>query len=336
MIIIVPLGTVISGEGEDEPRAELLEQGERYILASGGKGGRGNKHFATSVNQTPRFAEAGLSGEEGRFRLELRMIADVGIIGLPNAGKSTLLAAASHAKPKIGSYAFTTLEAQLGVVQIGFETFLLADIPGLVPGAHEGVGLGDQFLRHISRNRMLLHLVSGESEHPVEDVNLVNSELESYDARVASLPQILVITKLDLPHVREREQEVRSQLGVFGNEVHAISGLTGEGVTELLAPTLRLLKQAQERPDIQPEREGFQVFRPQPRDAEREVIREGEVFVLEGAHVPSLVLSHDVSGSEHASIVRERLRRTRWRNALEHAGIKPGDKVRVGEMEIVW
>lgn len=337
LVVVVPLGTQVYREEEDAPIVELMEHGERFILAQGGKGGRGNKHFATSVNQTPRFAEAGLPGEEGSFRLELRMIADIGIIGLPNAGKSTLLAASSSAKPKIGDYAFTTLEPQLGVVQVGYDTFLLADIPGLVPGAHEGVGLGDEFLRHISRTKALLHLVSGESEHPLEDILQVNKELESFDPRLIRLPQILVITKVDLPAVHEHMEEIRRQLQRMGNKVYGISGLTGEGVEELMVAALDLEKRSEGiGKGTEGAGESFQVFHPLPVDEERVVTKDDGVFVLEGPHVPNLVVQHEVTKTEYAGMVRERLRRTRWRRALEHAGIKAGDKVRVREIEIVW
>ncbi len=337
LVVVVPLGTQVYREEEEAPIVELMAHGERFILALGGKGGRGNKHFATSVNQTPRFAEAGLPGEEGSFRLELRMIADIGIIGLPNAGKSTLLAAASSAKPKIGEYAFTTLEPQLGVVQVGYDTFLLADIPGLVPGAHEGVGLGDEFLRHISRTKALLHLVSGESEHPLGEVLQVNNELESFDPRLALLPQILVITKIDLPVVREHLEEIWRQLQTVGNKLYSISGLTGEGVEELMIAALDLEKRSK---GIDRGAEGavesFQVFHPLPLDEERVVTKEGDTFVLEGPHVPNLVVQREVTKTEYAGMVRERLRRTRWRRVLDHVGIKAGDKVRVREIEIVW
>src|SRR3990172_8174205 len=325
--IPVPRGTRVYREGDDTPVAELLEEGEAFMLARGGRGGRGNRQFATAVDRAPRFSEAGEAGEVGSFRLELRLLADVGLVGLPNVGKSTLLAAVSAARPKIGAYSFTTLEPELGVVEIGYERFVLADLPGLVEGAQSGAGLGLEFLQHVQRTQVLLHVVSGESEDPLRDIAQVEEELRNFDARLLERPQIIVISKKDLPQVRERAADLLSLLRGLGKPVFAVSGRTGEGVAELMEYTFNLVKAQRQSEESTSSRAGFQVFRPEPTQVERVVRKKGDKFVLEGAGVPRLVVQQGTSSGEHAAILRERLRRTSWRRILEEAGIQPGDRV---------
>lgn len=331
----MPTGTDVYADESTVPVAEMLQHHQRYTLARGGKGGRGNKHFATAVHQTPRFAEPGEPGEKGWFRLELRLLADVGIIGLPNVGKSTLLAAATRAAPKIGDYPFTTLEPQLGIVEVGYEDFVIADIPGLVEGAAQGAGLGVQFLRHIQRTKLLLHIVAGDSGDPLADATRINSELRQFDPRLAELPQILVVNKIDLPAVAAQRAEIEKRLKALGKPVCFISAATGESVKTLMEQTNRLLKTLSEEAVPEITEEGFQVFRPRAR-ALKEVRREGGKYILEGGSVPRITVPREVSAREQEQMLRERMRRTGWQRVLEQAGIQTGDTVQVGEVEFAW
>ena len=335
LLISIPRGTDVYTDEGTVPIAELLQHQQRYVLARGGKGGRGNKHFATAVHQTPRFAEPGEPGEKGWFRLELRLLADVGIVGLPNVGKSTLLAASTKAVPKIGDYPFTTLEPQLGIVEVGYEDFVIADIPGLVEGAAQGAGLGVQFLRHIQRTKLLLHMVAGDSGDLLADATRINNELRQFDPRLAELPQILVVNKIDLPAVAEQRAEIEKQLKSLGKPVFFISAATGEAVKTLMEQTNRLLKTLSEEPTPGVLDEGFQTFRPKAR-APKEVRREGSKYILEGGSVPRITVPRDVTAREQEQMLRERMRRTGWQRVLEQAGIQPGDTVRVGETEFAW
>ena len=212
LVLAVPLGTVVwdeTGVGGEEIIADLEQAGQQAVVVRGGRGGRGNVHFASSTSQAPRLAQKGQAGEERSIMLELRLIADVGIIGYPNVGKSTLLTTASAAKPKIDSYPFTTLEPVLGVVEVGQRSFVLAEIPGLIDGAHLGRGLGHDFLRHVMRTKMLIHLVDGASAFPVEDMVRVNTELALFDAALVEKPQVVALNKVDLPRVQSRLAELK-------------------------------------------------------------------------------------------------------------------------------
>ncbi|MBI2962216.1 MAG: GTPase ObgE [Deltaproteobacteria bacterium] len=235
----VPVGTLAYDARSGETLADLDRPGARAVVARGGRGGRGNANFATPTDQAPRKTIAETPGEERRLRLELRLIADVGIVGLPNAGKSTLVRAVSAARPKVADYPFTTLVPHLGVVSCGDDrSFVIADVPGLIPGAHRGEGLGDRFLRHLMRTRLLLHLVdlSGlRGRDPLEDLDAVNRELRQFDAGLAARPQIVVGNKIDLAEARAALARVAGELGRRGVELCAISAATGEGVRELVA-----------------------------------------------------------------------------------------------------
>jgi GTPase len=277
LFIKVPLGTQVrlkTENGSGVLIADVVEQGQQVLVTKGGKGGRGNTHFATSTNQAPRTAEKGKPGEEKRLLLDLKLIADVGIIGYPNAGKSTLLSAVSKARPKIADYPFTTLEPVLGVVGIGYGSFVLADIPGIIEGAHEGRGLGLDFLRHIERTKALIHLVDGSSEAPVSDYKKVEAELVSYEATLKYKPRLIAINKIDLPHVRGRIPELEGQFTELGVSVHFISAVTGEGVKELMSKALELVSKADKASAKAKEAE-FKVFRPRPLP-DKEAGKQGE------------------------------------------------------------
>jgi GTP-binding protein len=237
-VVRVPVGTLVRDFASGEVLADLAEAGARFVAAQGGKGGRGNLHFATSTNQAPRIAEDGGPGEERKLRLELKLLADVGLLGYPNVGKSTFIARVSKARPKIADYPFTTLVPNLGVVPLSDgRSFVLADIPGLIEGAAEGHGLGHRFLKHVERTRVLLHLVELSPEpgrEPLRDFDVINAELGRYDPALAARPQVVALTKMDLPDTRAAWPTLREAFAARGVELHAVSAATGEGVVELL------------------------------------------------------------------------------------------------------
>jgi GTP-binding protein len=253
LVVRVPPGTVVlTGDGV-EVLADLVHAGDRFLAAAGGRGGRGNASFATSTHQAPRESEAGTPGEERELLLELKLIADVGLVGFPNAGKSTLIAAISAARPKIADYPFTTLEPHLGVVDLGqFRSFVVADIPGLIEGAHEGHGLGIKFLRHVERTRVLLHLVDvseASGRDPVRDLEIIDAELAAFSAPLARKPQIVVATKIDTRPSPTRLAALERHCKARGLAFHAISAVSGAGVRALLESVWPLVQEASATPD---------------------------------------------------------------------------------------
>ena len=235
--IRVPVGTQVFDPATTELLFDFEEAGQRWLAAHGGRGGFGNAHFATSTNRAPRYHQEGSEGEEGELQLELKLLADAGLVGFPNAGKSTFISTVSAAKPKIADYPFTTLEPHLGVVDLGdFRTFVIADIPGLIEGAHEGHGLGDRFLRHVERTTLLLHLVdvSSSGRDPINDYEIINRELTAYDSQLGARDQIVVATKIDALDEPERLEALRARAAKDERQFFAISSVTGEGVRELI------------------------------------------------------------------------------------------------------
>lgn len=253
VVLKVPVGTVIVDEATGETVHDFTSTGERVVVASGGRGGRGNAQFATATNRAPRYHEEGHPGQERRLLLELKLIADVGLVGLPNAGKSTLISRISAARPKVADYPFTTLEPHLGVVDLGdYKTIVVADIPGLIEGAHAGAGLGDRFLRHIERTKLLLHLIdlSGQATDPLSDYRTIARELEAYSKEVAGKPKIVVATKLDALDDEHRLKELKEFCEQEGMRCYAISAATGSGLKELLRAVqerLDEIKQGEEK-----------------------------------------------------------------------------------------
>jgi GTPase len=239
VIVRVPLGTQVFDPQTNELLFDCDADGQRWLAAHGGRGGFGNAHFASSTNRAPRYHQEGSEGEEFELQLELKLLADVGLVGFPNAGKSTFISTVSAARPKIADYPFTTLEPHLGVVDLGdFRTFVIADIPGLIEGAHEGHGLGDRFLRHVERTKLLLHLVDMSSvsgRDPVSDYEVINRELAAYDPRLAERPQIVVATKIDALDEPERVESLRERANQDERKFFAISSVTGAGVRELIS-----------------------------------------------------------------------------------------------------
>ncbi len=338
LILRVPVGTVVSRKttiGDSALLGDLQQADQQVVVARGGKGGWGNIHFTSPTNQAPRIAQKGALGEENELLLELRLIADVGIIGYPNAGKSTLLSAVSAARPKIASYPFTTLEPVLGVVKVGDLSFITAEIPGLIEGAHLGRGLGHDFLRHAMRTKMFVHLIDGGSQSPVDDMIRVNNELAMFDSSLAEKPQVVVINKIDLPEVRERTKEIEAAFVEAGVDVIFISAEMKEGIDNLLkvvAGKLKEIKTIQEALPKAPQA----VFRPQPRVRGGRVRKEGEVFVVEAPSLERVTMLRGATSAEITLELKKRFKRLGVDKALEKAGIKPGDKVRCGSLEWEW
>jgi len=335
MILRVPVGTIVYEAdriGGNTFVADIDKPGERVVVARGGKGGQGNTHFVSSINQAPRIAQSGEVGEEKYISLEMRLIADVGVIGYPNVGKSTLLTAASAAKPKIASYPFTTREPVLGVVEVGQEIAVLAEIPGLVDGAHLGRGLGHDFLRHIGRTKIIIHLIDGSSKSPVEDMVKVNTELGLYDSTLAGKQQVVAVNKIDLPQVQARLDEIRDAFQSTGISPLFISAATGEGVTQLMIETVNMLGKVEET-DRKVMRK---VFKPQPRDEGVQIHKEEDTFVVVAPALERIVARVDMSSAQVRGQLDRQLTRLGVRRALDKAGVKPGDKVRCGDLEWEW
>jgi GTP-binding protein len=335
-VIPVPPGTVVLGL--DGSETELLEDGQRVVVARGGSGGHGNKRFATSTRQAPRFAERGLEGESGEIELRLKLLADVGLVGLPNAGKSSLLARLTRADPKVADYPFTTVEPNLGTIELDDRQLVLADIPGLIEGAAEGAGLGHEFLAHLERCRLLIHLVevAPTEGDPESNYHAVRSELAGYGAGLDELPELIALSKVDLIPPGDTGRlvtEWRERHGSQAVEVLGISAATGEGLDELVraifaalpdeaAPARRERFEAEHRIYRPGEEEGF------------DVAREGDGrFRVTGRGIELLIARHDLENPEALDYLEGRLREIGVIAALQRAGFEPGDEVAVGEIE---
>jgi len=330
----VPAGTVVRDAESGELLADLVAPSQEALVARGGRGGLGNVHFTTPTRQAPKFAEKGEPGEGRWLLLELKLIADVGIIGYPNVGKSTLLAATTRARPKIADYPFTTLAPNLGVAVVDDESFVLADIPGLIEGAHTGAGLGHEFLRHIERTRLLVHLLDGTSADPVGDFHTVNEELALHNPTLAARPQIVAVNKLDLPAAQEAWPALRQRLAALGYPVLGLSAATGQGVRELLGAVARRLRELP-LPVAAPE--ALPVLRPLPKPAAAcTVARQGDVYVVRGARVERLAVQTDWENEEARQRFERLLRQWGVAAALQQAGVQPGDTVRIGKIELKW
>lgn len=336
LVLAVPVGTTVLNKTQlvdDAEIADLSQPEQIVVVARGGRGGLGNSHFASAINQAPRLAQKGEAGEEKPIILELKLVADVGIIGYPNVGKSSLLAAASAAKPKIASYPFTTLEPALGVVETDQWSFIVAEIPGLVSQAHLGRGLGHDFLRHVVRTKVLLHLVDGSSVSSVEDMLRVNNELKLFDSALAQKPQLVAVNKVGLPQVRARLAEIKDAFSSAGTEVHFISATTGEGISELMVKTWAVLGQVTAREKAP---RPSKAFRPKPKRASISVLREENTLVVMAPELERTVLGIDLTDLEARHQLLGWLTRAGLSRALKKAGAKPGDRVRLGELEWEW
>lgn len=339
MILKVPPGTIVFDADEDQFLGDLLEAGQRLTICRGGRGGRGNARFKNSRNKTPRIAEKGEPPEEKRIRLELKLIADIGIVGIPNAGKSTLLSVVSNARPKIASYPFTTLQPNLGVVELDLDTQLvLADIPGLIEGAHQGEGLGHDFLKHIQRTRVLIHLLDGLSSDPVIDFAQINTELSLFDPALAEKPQVIALNKMDLPQVQEKWPDVKAELERRGYQhVFAVSAVAQEGIRPVLYRASELLAST---PGLQQARQGqdqeLPVYRYQEDPRDFQILKTSRGWRIKGK---ALERAAAMTYWEHMQSVRrfQRILETMGIDqAMRDAGVKPGETVLIGDHELVW
>jgi len=334
IIVKVPVGTLAFDDESGELIADLVEEGQTVVAARGGRGGRGNARFPNSVNRAPTFAEHGEPGEERKLRLELKLLADVGLVGYPSVGKSSIIATVSAARPEIAAYHFTTLTPVLGIVKIDDTTnFVMADIPGLIEGAHEGKGLGYEFLRHIERTRLIIHVldVSGmEGRDPLEDYSKINAELSAYSELLAGRPQIVAANKMDLPDARVNFPAVEAALKARGCEVFPISAATGEGLKALIQRAAELLATLPK--DIMP---AIPMVVAQPStDAEFTIRRDDSgAFIVEGKNIERLVAMTRFSDEESLQRFQNILRRSGIDAALRERGIQEGDTVRIREME---
>lgn len=335
LYIEVPPGTVIKDADTGQPLADLVKKDATFTLLKGGRGGRGNARFATASNQAPRYAEKGEPGIEKWVVLELKLIADVGIVGVPNAGKSTLLSVISNAKPKIANYPFTTLEPNLGVAIYDTRDLVFADIPGLIEGAHMGVGLGHSFLRHVQRCRVLIHLLNGESENPLADYSQINSELALYDERLADKPQIVVFNKMDLPEAQERWQTLEPELRARGVEPIAISAATQSQITDLVQRVFRLIDSlpVQDEPVVIT----TPVYEMPEDDITFEITRDEDgAFHVTGRRI-ELAAAMTYWDYEEAVLRFQKILETLGvSEALIKAGVQVGDTVYIGDFELEW
>ena len=332
--IEVPPGTVVRDAETSGILADLTQPDQEVVVAHGGRGGRGNAGFATSTNQAPRLAEKGEPGASRHLYLELKLIADVGIVGVPNAGKSTLLSVVSNAKPRIAPYPFTTLEPNLGVVIVGDRDMVLADIPGLVEGAHMGVGLGHAFLRHVQRTRVLIHLLDGAAENPLADFNQINAELALFDEKLAQKPQLVVLNKMDLPEAQGKWPSVQSALRERGYETMSISAATQTDTQDLVNRAAALLA---ELPAEVPSTEELPVYSLGKDEMAFTVSREDDgSFRVRGERIERAAAMTYWELDESAARFQRILAALGITEALESAGVEPGDTVYVGDFELEW
>jgi GTP-binding protein len=336
-VIPVPPGTVV--RGIDGAEAELLADRQRLVVARGGSGGHGNKRFATSTRQAPRFAERGLEGESGEIELRLKLLADVGLVGLPNAGKSSLLARLTRADPKVADYPFTTLEPNLGTIELDDRQLVLADIPGLIEGAAEGAGLGHEFLAHVERCRLLVHLVEVQpSEGDLEaNYETVRGELEGYGAGLDELPEIIALSKVDLLPEEDATRSVAGWRERHGSQAAAVLGVssaTGAGLEELVRAIFATLQEEAPPPAAAGEFDAeHRVYRPGEEEG-FDVVPDGDGrFRVTGRGIELLVARHDLGNAEALDYLEGRLREIGVIAELERAGFEPGDEVVVGEVE---
>lgn len=337
MVLELPVGTIVSrvrGQ-ESEQLVDLEADAQSLVVAWGGRGGQGNMYFRSATNQTPRVAQKGEPGERCRLKFELRILADVGIVGLPNAGKSSLLRHLSAARPRVADYPFTTLEPHLGVVSVGWDEFVMADLPGLIEGAAAGAGLGHDFLRHTSRTRLLVHLIDGSQDDPCAAKALVDSELAGYSAELATRPQIVVINKVDLEEVDVFREEIAAQFGDMDPAPLFCSAVTGEGTDDVVAACASALQELRQQEP--PRTAEVPVVRPR-QDGRRFEVDElaSGLFQVRGASVERFVSMMELDQDEALAETYRWLDRRGVASALQRAGCQPGDVVRIGQARIKW
>ena len=339
VVIRVPVGTQIINE-TGSVVADILNSGEEYMAAPGGRGGYGNVKYSSSTSQYPVIAQAGEEGLKTSLRLELKLIADVGIIGVPNAGKSSLITFLTAARPKIANYPFTTIDPVLGIVEHRDKDFVMVDIPGLIEGAHEGIGLGHEFLRHIERTRVLIHLVDGTSENPSEDFHKINKELALFNEALIGKPQILAINKVDLDEVSVLAEDIRDSMGEDAWKFHIISAVSGEGVGSMMDEVVQVLS---DQPSVIPpnlsvdlQETDIPVIRPEPRRRGVSIYQEDGVYVVQAPGVERIAQRIDYEDWLARMQFYKHMQKTGVVKALEDAGISEGDTVRIGDIEWEW
>ncbi|MEM9951049.1 MAG: GTPase ObgE [Chloroflexota bacterium] len=336
LVLEVPAGTLIKDADTGEVIADLVSEDDTVVLLKGGRGGKGNARFATASNRAPRIAEKGAPGIEKWLRLELKLIADVGLVGVPNAGKSTLLSVVSNAKPKIAPYPFTTLEPNLGVVIYDHRDLVFADIPGLIEGAHMGVGLGHSFLRHVSRCRVLVHVIDGMSDDPIADFNQINTELALYDETMADKPQIVVFNKMDLLEAQEYFPLVKDELEKRGVEIMSISAVAQQNIKQLIQ---RAFYEIDQLPDVDEEEQLYQM--PVYELEEDEPIftveqPEPHVFIVTGERIERAAAMTYWDYDQAVLRFQKILEVLGVSKALKDAGVELGDTVFIGDHELEW
>ena len=336
----VPVGTIIKDEETGLVMADLKNDGDEFIAAKGGYGGKGNTHFKTSVRQAPGFAKAGKDGEEKNIILELRLIADVGLIGFPNVGKSTFLSIISKAKPKIANYHFTTLTPNLGVTKLkNGDSFVVADIPGIIEGANEGIGLGHDFLRHIERTKVLVHIVdiSGiEGRDPLDDFEKINTELKKYNEKLSSRPQIVVANKMDILDDIDIYNNFKSELENRGYKVYSMSAATLSGVDEILNTISQMLKDAEEV-DLFDEEDIYDETKVISENIDEiKVYKENDIFIVEGNRLAKLLYSVDFEDMESIRYFQSIMEKTGVFDKLRSIGVQDGDTVRIYDLEFEY
>ena len=338
LYIDVPIGTIIKDAETGKVVADLSEEGQEELVLKGGRGGKGNSHFATATRQVPRFAQAGEDGEEKEVILELKLLADVGLLGFPNVGKSTFLSRVTDAKPKIANYHFTTIEPNLGVVKAkNGESFVIADIPGIIEGASEGVGLGIQFLRHVERTRLLLHVidVSGiEGRNPVEDYYTINKELKEYSEKLATRKQILVANKLDIMQDDTGLKELEKLAKKEGLELFKISGVTGEGIEKLLNRVTEVLKTLPKEEIVNVEDKV--VYTLEDDEDQFTIRKDGDTYIVEGKAVNRLMGRINVDDNESMYYFQKKLKELGIEAELKKQGICEGDYVKMLNWTFEW
>ncbi len=331
LVIHVPVGTVVRDAESGRVLGDLVNDGDEICVARGGRGGRGNAAFATPTNQAPRISERGEPGEARWLILELKLIADVGLVGMPNAGKSTLLAAVSAARPKIAPYPFTTLEPNLGVVRLDHErSFVMADLPGLIEGASRGAGLGHKFLRHVERTRLLVHVLDGLAGDPLHNYEVINRELAAFSERLAAKPQIVAFNKVDVPEAREMWPLVAEMLSEQGVKGFPISAATGEGVPELLREIVRLLEKLPPMGAVEVEPE------PQVDEKAFTIARDERGWHVRGVAIERAAVMTNWEQPESVARFQRILEALGVSMALREAGIEDGDTVFIGGLELQW
>lgn len=338
LVIKVPLGTIVKDAESGKVLADLDELGQRKLILSGGRGGKGNSHFATSTRQAPRFSQEGEKGEEKELILELKLLADVGLLGFPNVGKSTLLSVVTDATPKIADYHFTTLEPNLGVVKSEYgDSFVIADIPGIIEGASKGIGLGIQFLRHIERTRLLLHVIdvsAVEGRNPVKDFEIINEELKKYSKKLSTRKQIIVANKIDSMQNIKLYEELEEMANKKGLEIYKISAATGQGVKELMKRVSEVLKTLPKEDLIEIEKEE-KIYTLEEKE-EISVKKENEIYIVSGTLVEKLMRTVNLADNESLHYFHKRLNEMGINQKLKELGIRDGDIVQISDYELEW